>query len=270
MESTGTLANGLDNALAHDVAARVVRQLHEIDAGHDRRERGIAAILAHDRERRAEGAEAADRQAGPARKLDQRVRRGDKFGGTYEPVMNERNSRRSSSVNSDMIDRKSRTGRLSIVKPWSALVELARAKEHAVSTHRTEVQRTERTLDRPVLVHRRRHHDDFGRRERLQIAYGEDCRAKCQHPLTQNFEYGVPLEKPRLNSTICASTPRLSVQSMTRSIYSSRLWISTERSLPPSFSSMSEPGRVKSSVRSETLAPRIWMTSMAALRWSSD
>ena len=56
---------------------------------------------------------------------------------------------------------------------------------------------------------------------------------------------------------------------MTSSTYSSTLSISTERSFPPSLSSISVPGRVKSRVRSETVAPRTSIDSIDFLRSSS-
>lgn len=89
-----------------------------VDAGHDRRQAAIAAVLAHDGERRREGREAADGQSRPVepRSVYSTMGRMGK-GTTDEPVMNERNSRRSSSESCDMIESTSRTGRLSIVNP---------------------------------------------------------------------------------------------------------------------------------------------------------
>jgi hypothetical protein len=63
VEAAGALANSEQNAFLEDLARRVVRQLDVVDAGHDRREDRVAAVLPDDRERRVESSEATDRKA---------------------------------------------------------------------------------------------------------------------------------------------------------------------------------------------------------------
>lgn len=55
---------------------------------------------------------------------------------THDPVENAKKLRRSSRLNSDMMRRRSRTGRLSIVKPWSALTAFVRPSESRRGQHR--------------------------------------------------------------------------------------------------------------------------------------
>lgn len=153
VESSLTFANGEKHSLLDDVARGVVGEFDAVNAnktsarcsrrtwrwrndgdslrhaGHARKERAIAAVLANDGEGRGKGGEASDRESRTARKARGSARRngGDGGGGsTHDPVVKAKNSRRSSRENSDMIERRSRTGRLSIVKPWSALTALVR------------------------------------------------------------------------------------------------------------------------------------------------
>ena len=97
-----------------------------IHAGHDGGERAVTSVFTDDRERRREGCEASDRESRSGQLSVNRNQSRGSEGETYEPVMKLRNSRRSSSVSSAMTDRTSRTGRLSIEKPWSALVHEVR------------------------------------------------------------------------------------------------------------------------------------------------
>jgi hypothetical protein len=95
----------------------------------------------------------------------------------HDPVMKERKSRRSARVSSAMTERKSRTGRESIVKPWSAFAEVVRAEGRTkVSGGRSDERRDKkRTLDRPVFLDGGGEHDELGGSEGLEVANGEDC-----------------------------------------------------------------------------------------------
>lgn len=146
METSLALSDRKQDPLFDDPARRVVGQFEavydahqqlqrlqmrtsdsQIGTSHSREKRTIAAVLAHDSQRRRESGEAANGETGPVESesasvhLQQQTSRG-----THDPVVNDKNSRRSAGENSDMIERRSRTGRLSIVKPWSAFVELVR------------------------------------------------------------------------------------------------------------------------------------------------
>lgn len=79
----------------------------------------------------------------------------------------------------------------------------------------------------------------------------------------------LPLEKPALNSSTWEIIPFDKVHSITSEIYSSKLEISTAISLPPNLSSISWPGRVKSKVKSVTVAPLTWIASIAIFLASS-
>lgn len=72
VEAAGAFANGKQDAFLEDLARRVVRQLDVVDAGHDRGENSVAAILPDDGERRVERCEAADRKTRAESSRDKR------------------------------------------------------------------------------------------------------------------------------------------------------------------------------------------------------